>query len=212
MEKKKLEQKKDKNKKYRQNIITQTKSYYSIFFKSIINLIYEHSLYIYRMFKKYGITEKNILIYNNNERNHDKLFTQNINNVNNCNIGKYEKKSILQNNHFSCKTSGSIVNNLVITHTETNNYQFDLKNSFPFFYKIYRDIYIFFKIMKKNNFTLFYVLKNYSYLSKKIIKKYIFFLKFLFSYHFILFLCEHKYVFYLLKKIYKMLKYVFLKN
>ncbi|CAD2097448.1 hypothetical protein YYG_03885 [Plasmodium vinckei petteri] len=218
MENKKCEQKKDKNKKYRQNIITQTKSYYSIFFKSIINLICEHSLHIYRMFKKYGTTEKNILIYNSNERNDSELFTQSINNGNNCNIGKYnnrikcEKKSILQNNHFSCTTGDSILNNLIITHTKTNNYQFDFKNSFPFFYKIYRDIYIFFKIMKKNNFTLFYVLKNYSYLSKKIIKKNIFFLKFLFSYHFILFLCEHKYVFYLLKKTYKMLKYVFLKK
>ncbi|SCL91577.1 conserved Plasmodium membrane protein, unknown function, partial [Plasmodium berghei] len=109
---KKDEQTKVSKKKFRQNITSQTKGYYSIFFKSIINLIYEHSLYIYRMFKKYGIAEKSISFYNSNERNNDKLFTQNIinnksfNNINNCSIGKYNniikcvKKNIFENNHF----------------------------------------------------------------------------------------------------------------
>ncbi|VTZ73212.1 uncharacterized protein PY17X_0405500 [Plasmodium yoelii] len=228
MEKKKSEQKKYEQ-KFRQNITSQTKGYYSIFFKSIINLIYEHSLHIYRMFKKYDITENSISFYNNNEINNinfnnmnninfNNMNNINFNNINNCSIGKYNnmikcvKKNIFENNQFSYTTRNSILNNLVITYNEINNYKFDLKKSFPLFYKIYRDIYIFFKIMKKNNFTLFYVLKNYSYLSKKIIKKKIYFLKFLFSHYFILFLCEHKYVFYLLKKIYKMLKYVFFKK
>ncbi|ETB59091.1 hypothetical protein YYC_03367 [Plasmodium yoelii 17X] len=220
-EQKKYEQKKDGKQKFSQNITSQTKGYYSIFFKSIINLIYEHSLHIYRMFKKYDIAENSMSFYNNNERNNinfNNMNNINFNNINNCSIGKYNnmikcvKKNIFENNQFSYTTRNSILNNLVITDNEINNYKFDFKKSFPLFYKIYRDIYIFFKIMKKNNFTLFYVLKNYSYLSKKIIKKNIYFLKFIFSHYFILFLCEHKYVFYLLKKIYKMLKYVFFKK
>ncbi|ETW38828.1 hypothetical protein PFTANZ_00484 [Plasmodium falciparum Tanzania (2000708)] len=88
----------------------------------------------------------------------------------------------------------------------------NLKECCNFLYKIYLDIFQFFKILKQKNFNFFYVLRVFAIDSLKKKKKNIYFLKFFFSIHFLIFLCEYTYIFSSLKEIYKILKFVFNKK
>ncbi|SOV20797.1 conserved Plasmodium membrane protein, unknown function [Plasmodium sp. DRC-Itaito] len=107
-----------------------------------------------------------------------------------------EKKKFVQMNHYD-----NIINSPI-----------NLKECCNFLYKIYSDIFQFFKILKQKNFNFFYVLRVFAIdpLTKK--KKKIYFLKFFFSMHFLIFLCEYTYIFSSLKEIYKILKFVFNKK
>ncbi|SOV73855.1 conserved Plasmodium membrane protein, unknown function [Plasmodium sp. gorilla clade G3] len=93
-----------------------------------------------------------------------------------------------------------------------SNSPFNLKECCNFLYKIYLDIFQFFKILKQKNFNFFYVLREFAIDPLKKKKKKIYFLKFFFSMHFLIFLCEYTYIFSSLKEIYKILKFVFNKK
>ncbi|SPJ08478.1 conserved Plasmodium membrane protein, unknown function [Plasmodium sp. DRC-Itaito] len=88
----------------------------------------------------------------------------------------------------------------------------NLKECCKFLYKIYLDIFQFFKILKQKKFNFFYVLRVFAIYPLKKKKKKIYFLKFFFSMYFLIFLCEYTYIFSSLKEIYKILKFVFNKK
>ncbi|CRG99879.1 conserved Plasmodium membrane protein, unknown function [Plasmodium relictum] len=207
------------------------RNYYFIFFKCVINLIHEYSIYVYHILKKSFYTEKNIPTYfnkhyiNNLDNNFNKINTNFIVNKvkNDLNYTKYNnpknriiKKNINDNNKCNVVKDNDIYNSNInnsknYKDKEVTYFYLNLKENLNFLYKIYKDIFHFFEVFKKNNFILFYVLKKLVLSSKKIKKK-IFFLKSFFSINFLMFLCEHTYIFYILKEIYKILRIIFSKK
>ncbi|SBT76918.1 conserved Plasmodium protein, unknown function [Plasmodium ovale] len=212
------------------------RNYHCIFFKCIINVIHEHSLHIYHMLTNYAFMEKENLIHatncyidicasHNHNHNHNHYHNHYHNHFNDVQASRKEDgskryprnarlrnttngaaKYITKNNTFNGmkgKTQYGVEKN-----DELCKFELNLKERLNFVYKIYQDILHFFKMMKKSHFTIFYFMRNCAHASKKK-RKNIFFLKFLFSINFLIFLCEHRYIFYLLKEIYRVLKCVF---
>ncbi|CRG95276.1 conserved Plasmodium membrane protein, unknown function [Plasmodium gallinaceum] len=214
-------------KKEKQNDNFSVKQFYFIYLKCVITLIHEHSINVYHTLKKHFYTEKNILEHINNRcnnlSNHFNKINTDLKISNTYNYLNYTKHNTSKNrtvkNNISINNQD---NNIINDNNKDNNvnnnekynkviYYLNLKENLNFLYKIYIDIFQFFEILRKNNFIFFYILKNIAHLSKKI-KKNIFFLKFFFSINFLMFLCEHTYIFYLLKEIYKILNIVFSKK